>query len=166
MDNWVTMPKVTQSVDQGFKCKCIRLQSPCSSTSPCITLWYPNTGTSWWFTLRLITMAQRVKNPHAMQETQLVQLRAPGWEDSLEEEMPTHSSILKKNPMERKAWWTTVYGIAESQIRLSTGTEYIIEEFSSCHFLIMFFFNIFYCVVTLRSGMLSRLTSFFPKFLI
>ena len=36
-------------------------------------------------------MAQRVKNPPAMQETQV---RSLGWEDALEEEMATCSSIL------------------------------------------------------------------------
>ena len=36
-------------------------------------------------------MAQTVKNLPAMQETQL---RSLGWEDPLEEEMTTHSSIL------------------------------------------------------------------------
>ena len=36
-------------------------------------------------------MAQMVKNPLAMQETQVQSL---GWEDALEKEMATHSSIL------------------------------------------------------------------------
>ena len=36
-------------------------------------------------------MAQQVKNPPAMQETLVHFL---GWEDPLEEEMATHSSIL------------------------------------------------------------------------
>ena len=36
-------------------------------------------------------MAQKVKNPPAMQETWVQSL---GWEDPLEEEMATHSSIL------------------------------------------------------------------------
>ena len=36
-------------------------------------------------------MAQAVKNPSAMQETQVQSL---GWEDPLEKEMATHSSIL------------------------------------------------------------------------
>ena len=36
-------------------------------------------------------MAQMVKNPPAMQETQVQSL---GWEDPLEKEMPTHSNIL------------------------------------------------------------------------
>ena len=35
-----------------------------------------------------------VKNPPAMQETQEVQVRFLGWEDPLEKEMATHSSIL------------------------------------------------------------------------
>ena len=36
-------------------------------------------------------MAQMVKNPLAMRETRVPSL---GWEDPLEEEMATHSSIL------------------------------------------------------------------------
>ena len=39
-------------------------------------------------------MAQQVKNPPAMQETQEIQVRSLGQEDSLEKEMATHSSIL------------------------------------------------------------------------
>ena len=38
-------------------------------------------------------MAQQVKNLPAMQETQETQVRSLGWEDPLEEEMATHSSI-------------------------------------------------------------------------
>ena len=36
-----------------------------------------------------------------------------GWEDSLEEEMATHSSTLAclGNPMEREAWQATVHGV-------------------------------------------------------
>ena len=51
-------------------------------------------------------MAQWVKNPPAVQETQV---RSLGWEDPLEEEMATHSSIL--------AWkipWTEEPGGLES----------------------------------------------------
>ena len=40
--------------------------------------------------MRLL-VAQTVKNPPAMQETWVLPL---GWEDSLEEGMATHSSIL------------------------------------------------------------------------
>ena len=35
-----------------------------------------------------------VKNPPAMQESQKTQVRAPGWEDPLEEGLDTHFSIL------------------------------------------------------------------------
>ena len=52
-------------------------------------------------------VSQLVKNPPAMQETWV---RSLGWEDSLEEGMATHSSIL--------AWripWTVVHGLAKSQ---------------------------------------------------
>ena len=42
-----------------------------------------------------------VKNPSAMQETQETWVRSLGWEDPLEKEMTTHSSILP-----RKIPWT------------------------------------------------------------
>ena len=54
-------------------------------------------------------MAHTVKNPRAMQKTYVL---SPGWEDPLEKEMATHSSIL--------AWripWTeepTGHGVTES----------------------------------------------------
>ena len=56
--------------------------------------------------------AQRVKNPPAMQETQVHSL---GWEDHLEKEMPTHSSILAWRILWRGAWWAIVHGVAKSQ---------------------------------------------------
>ena len=58
-------------------------------------------------------VAQMVKNSPAMQETWVQSL---SWEDSLEEDMATHSSILVwKIPMDRGAWWATVHGVAKSQ---------------------------------------------------
>ena len=39
-------------------------------------------------------MAQMVKNPSAMQETQETQVRSLGQEDPLEKEKATHSGIL------------------------------------------------------------------------
>ena len=46
-------------------------------------------------------VAQLVNNPPAMQETPV---RFLGWEDPLEKEMATHSSILAwKIPMDREA---------------------------------------------------------------
>ena len=39
-----------------------------------------------------------------------------GWEDPLEEGMPTHSSILaRENPRDRGAWHATVDGVTKSQ---------------------------------------------------
>ena len=52
-------------------------------------------------------MAQMEKNWLAMRETQVQSL---GWEDPLEEEMATHSSMLAW----RRPW--TVYGVAESDM--------------------------------------------------
>ena len=58
-----------------------------------------------------------VKNLPAMQETPVQSL---GWEDPLEKEMATHSSIpALGNPMDRGAWRTTVHGVVKSQTRLS-----------------------------------------------
>ena len=51
-------------------------------------------------------VAQTVKNLPTMQETWVKSLR---WEDSLEEGMATHSSILAwRIPTDRGAWWATV----------------------------------------------------------
>ena len=64
-------------------------------------------------------MAQQVKNLTAMQETQEMQIQSLGWEDPLEEEISTHSSILaRKNPMNREAWQAIVHGLTKSQTRL------------------------------------------------
>ena len=61
-------------------------------------------------------VAQLVKNPPAMQEARVLSL---GWEDSLEEGMATHSSILAwRIPMDRGAWRATVHGDEKSQTQL------------------------------------------------
>ena len=44
-----------------------------------------------WLALRASLVAQRIKRLPAMQETRVQSL---GWEDPLEKEMATHSSIL------------------------------------------------------------------------
>ena len=54
-------------------------------------------------------MAQWVKNPPTVQETQEMRVQSLGWEDALEKEMATHSSIL--------TWripWTEVPGGLQS----------------------------------------------------
>ena len=43
----------------------------------------------------------------------------PGWEEPLEKDMATHSSILAwRIPMDRRALWATIHGIIKSQTRL------------------------------------------------
>ena len=58
-------------------------------------------------------MAQAVKNPPSVQETQVQSL---GREAPLEKGMATHSSILSwRNSWTVGAWWATVLGIEKSQ---------------------------------------------------
>ena len=62
-------------------------------------------------------VAQMVKNPPAMWETWAQLL---GWEDSLEEGMATHSSVLVwRIPMDRGTWQATVHGVAKSRTQPS-----------------------------------------------
>ena len=57
-----------------------------------------------------------MKNPPTMQET----VQTLGWEDTLEEGMATHSSMLAwRIPVDKGAWQATVHGITKSQTRLS-----------------------------------------------
>ena len=45
-----------------------------------------------------------------MQETQKMSVWPLGWEDPLEKEMETQSSIpFQKTPMDKGAWWATVH---------------------------------------------------------
>ena len=62
-------------------------------------------------------VAQTVKNPPAMRETWVQSL---GWEDSLEEGMATHSSVLAwRISMDRGAWQARVHGVTKSRTQLS-----------------------------------------------
>ena len=82
-----------------------------SGRSPAGGIGYPHQYA--WASL----VAQSVKNPSSVQETWV---RSLGWEDSLEKSMATHSSILAwRIPMERRAWWATVHGIAKSRTCLN-----------------------------------------------
>ena len=70
-------------------------------------------------------VAQTVRNLPAMQETQVQSL---GWEDSLEEGMAAHSSILAwRIPMDRGARWATVHGAAKSRAQLSDKAQHIVN---------------------------------------
>ena len=62
-------------------------------------------------------VAQTVKNLPAIRETWVQSL---GWEDPLEEDMATHSSILAwRIPMDRGAWQATGHRTAKSWTQLS-----------------------------------------------
>ena len=62
-------------------------------------------------------VAQMVKNLPAMWETWVLSL---SWEDSLEEGMANHSSVLAwRIPMDRGAQWATIRGVTKSQTRVS-----------------------------------------------
>ena len=64
------------------------------------------------FSAGVSLVAQMVKNPPAMLETWVQSL---GWEDPLEKDMATHSSILAwRIPMGRGAWRTAVPGVTKS----------------------------------------------------
>ena len=58
-----------------------------------------------------------------MRETRVQSL---AWEDLLEKEMATHSSILawKSPSMDGEAWWATVHGVGKSRTGLSDFTLY------------------------------------------
>ena len=78
-------------------------------------------------------MPQQVNaSPSAVQETQV---RSLGWEDPLEEEMATHSSILAwEIPWTRGAWQATVHGVPKEsdtseQLMLSSIITTIIVPF-------------------------------------
>ena len=78
---------------------------------------------SYWASL----VSQMVKNPPAMQETWVLSL---GWEDLLEEEMATHSSILAGIIP-----WTEKPGRLQSmgsqRVRHNGATEHALLKYSS-----------------------------------
>ena len=56
-------------------------------------------------------VAQMIKNLPAMQTW----VQSLGWEESQEEGIATHSSILAwRIPMDRGVWWSTVHGVAKN----------------------------------------------------
>ena len=69
-------------------------------------------------TCRHLWWNQMVKNSSAMQETQVWPL---GWEDPLEKEMATHSSILAWR-IPRGAWRAMVHGVARNNWVTNTFT--------------------------------------------
>ena len=62
-------------------------------------------GLLWWLST--------VKTPPAMQKMQETQVQSLSGEDSMEEDMATHSSILAQR-IPWTAWWAAVHGVAET----------------------------------------------------
>ena len=90
---------------------------PVSGKSPGEGIGYPLPYS--WASL----VAQVVKNLPVMWETWVWSL---GWEAVLEEGMATHFSILSwRIPMDRGAWWATVYGVTKSQTWLSDSAQHM-----------------------------------------
>ena len=68
-----------------------------------------------------------VKNPPAYQcERQEMQVRSLGWEDPLEKETETHSSVPAwRIPTDRGAWWAIAHKVAKSQTWLTHLSSHI-----------------------------------------
>ena len=93
--------------------------SPGSGRSPGEGIGYPLQFS--WASL----VARMVKNMPAVWETWVWSL---GWEDSLEEGMATHSSIVAwRIPMDRGAWWAAVHGVSKSQTQLNNQAQHSTE---------------------------------------
>ena len=74
---------------------------------------------------------QTVTTPSAMREAWVQSLE---WEDPLEKETATHSSILAwRIPMDRGAWWAIVHEVAKSRKRLSANTHTQVQTVSEVH---------------------------------
>ena len=70
-------------------------------------------------------VAQWVKNPPAMQETQDMWVQFLGQEDHLEEDTATHTSSYLENPMDKRSLTSYSHRVAKSQMllrRLGTHT--------------------------------------------
>ena len=68
-------------------------------------------------------MAQQVKNPPTMQETQETRVQSPGREDPLEEEMAAHSGLLSwRVPWTEEPGGLQSRGRRESDMTERTGT--------------------------------------------
>ena len=55
-----------------------------------------------------------IKNHLSKQEMQETQTQPLGWEDALEWEMATRSSVLAWDPVDREAWWASARRAAEN----------------------------------------------------
>ena len=86
--------------------------------------------------------SQWVKNPPPVQKTQETWVGSLGQEDSLEENGNTLQYSCLKNPMDRRAWWATVLGVAKSRTQLKCmglGMVPFLPLTISFNFIIMFY---------------------------
>ena len=61
-----------------------------------------------------------VKSPRAAQETREMSVPSLGWEDPLEKEIATHSSIFAwEIPRTERAWQAIVHGVAKTRTCVS-----------------------------------------------
>ena len=107
--------KVRYNANMSFPGSSTGKESTCNAGDPSQTLELgrsPGEGTGYplqysWTSL----VAQIGKNPLAMWETRVQYL---GWQDSLEEGMATHFSILTwRIPMDRGAWQAAVHDVTK-----------------------------------------------------
>ena len=97
----------TQCCLLGFVCNCWLTPDSCSNKSVSLESEDKNI---WTWAPSLV--AQRLKHLPAMNETQV---RSLGWEDPLEKEMATHSSILAwEIPRTEEPGWLQSMGLQES----------------------------------------------------
>ena len=106
--------------EKVFDILCFQIMVPVISV---VTIFLPRSkystihhhNSKWLFSVSYYQMdfpgGSVVKNPPTVQE---MRVRSLGWEDPLEKEMGTCSSILAwKNPMAREALWAIVHEVAE-----------------------------------------------------
>ena len=118
---WRQLIKSTLILIKGFPCGSAGKESACNAEDPGLI---PGSGitpgeeTDYPFQYSWASLvAQMVKNLPAMWETWV---RALGWEDPLEEDMATHSSMLAwRILMDRGAWQATDHGVTKSQTQLN-----------------------------------------------
>ena len=79
-------------------------------------------------------MAQQVKNLTAMQETQEMQIQSLGWEDALEEEIWTHSSILAWDPHAQRRLVAYSSWVSKNQTQWSTYVHRGLWQLHVCWF--------------------------------
>ena len=127
--DWVTEMNwtcVVRSVDSGARLSGSVFWLLLSSYSTLGNLLKPTRS------FRASLVSQLVKNPSATWETWV---RSLSWEDPLEEDMATHSSVLAwRISMERGIWWVTIRPVTKSRTRLSYWAHSILAHLTSMCF--------------------------------